>query len=77
MVAVVDELACVHVLGGDEELLLVLVPEEVGTVTVVAVVVELGRDCNRKSFVGEPSSGLSVEFKSTLALFVMRWFCKR
>ena len=55
--AAVDELAHVHVLGGDEELLLVLVPEEVGTATVVAVVVELGRDCNRKSFVGEPPSG--------------------
>ena len=77
MVAAVDELAHVNVLGGDEELLLVLVPEEVGTATVVAVVVELGRDCNRKSFVGEPPSGLSVEFKSTLALFVMRSFCKR
>ena len=75
--ATVDELAHVHVLGGDEELLLVLVPEEVGTATVVAVVVELGRDCNRKGFVGELPSGLSVEFKSTLALFVMRWFCKR
>ena len=77
MVAAVDELARVHVLGGDEELLLVLVPEEVGTTTVVAVVVELGRDCNRKGFVGELPSGLSVEFKSTLALFVMRLFCKR
>ena len=77
MAAAVDELARVHALGGDEELLLVLVPEEVGTTTVVAVVVELGRDCNRKSFVGEPPSGLSVEFKSTLALFVMRSFCKR
>ena len=54
MAAVVGELALVHALGGDEELLLVLVPEEVGTATVVAVVVELGRDCNRKSFVGEP-----------------------
>ena len=50
--AAVDELAPVHVLGGDEELPLVLVPEEVGTTTVVAVVVELGRDCNRKSFCG-------------------------
>jgi len=57
MAAAVDELARVHALGGDEELLLVLVPEEVGTTTVVAVVVELGRDCNRKSFVGEPPSG--------------------
>ena len=75
--AAVDELARVHVLGGDEELLLVLVPEEVGTATVVSVVVELGRDCNRKSFVGEPPSGLSFEFKSTLALFVTRLFCKR
>ena len=55
--ATVDELARVHVLGGDEELLLVLVPEEVGTAIVVSVVVELGRDCNRKSFVGEPPSG--------------------
>ena len=57
MAAAVDELAYVHALGGDEELLLVLVPEEVGTTTVVAVVVELDRDCNRKSFVGEPPSG--------------------
>jgi len=56
-VAAVDELARVHVLVGDEELLLVLVPEEVGTATVVAVVVELGRDCNQKSFVREPPSG--------------------
>ena len=54
MVAAVDELACVHVLGGDEELLLVLVPEEVGTATVVAVVVELGRDCNPKVLWGSP-----------------------
>ena len=54
MVAAVDELARVHVLGGDEELLLVLVPEEVGTATVVAVVVELGRDCNRISLWGSP-----------------------
>ena len=54
MAAAVDELAHVQALGGDEELLLVLVPEEVGTATVVAVVVELGRDYNRKSFVGEP-----------------------
>ena len=75
--AAVDELARVHVLGGDEELLLVLVPKEVGTATMVAVVVELGRDCNQKSSVGEPLSGSSVEFKSTLALFVMRLFCKR
>ena len=52
--AAVDELACVHVLGGDEELLLVLVPEEVGTATVVAVVVELGRDCNQKVLWGSP-----------------------
>ena len=52
MAAVVGELALVHALGGDEELLLVLVPEEVGSATVVAVIVELGRDCNRKSFVG-------------------------
>ena len=57
MAATVDELARVHALGGDEELLLVLVPEEVGTATIVAVIVELGRDCNRKSFVGEPPSG--------------------
>ena len=70
---VVDELARVHVLGGDEELLLVVVPEEVGTATVVAVVVELGRDCNRKVLWGS----LSFEFKSTLALFVLRLFCKR
>ena len=55
--ATVDELARVHVLGGDEELLLVLEPEEVGTAAMVAVVVELGRDCNQKSFVGEPPSG--------------------
>ena len=75
--AAVDILARVHALDGDEELLLVLVPEEVGTATTVAVVVELSRDCNQKSFVGEPPSGLSIEFKSTLALFVMRWFCKR
>ena len=57
MAAAVDELARVHALDSDEELLLVLVPEEVGTTTVVAVVVELGRDCNQKSFVGEPPSG--------------------
>ena len=55
--AIVDELARVHALSSDEELLLVLVPKEVGTAPVVAVVVELGRDCNRKSFVGEPPSG--------------------
>jgi len=55
--AAVDELARVHALDSDEELLLVLVPEEVGTATVVAIVVELGRDCNRKSFVGDPLSG--------------------
>ena len=52
--AAVDELARVHVLGGDKELLLVVVPEEVGTATVVAVVVELGRDCNRKVLWGSP-----------------------
>ena len=52
--AAVDELARVHVLGGDEELLLVLVPEEVGNATVVVVVVELGRDCNRKVLWGSP-----------------------
>ena len=57
MAAAVDELARVHALGSDEELLLVLVPEEVGTATVVALVVELGRDCNQKSFMGEPLSG--------------------
>ena len=52
--AAVDELARVHVLGGDEELLLVLVPEEVGTAPMVAVVVELGRDCNPKVLWGSP-----------------------
>ena len=41
MVAAVDVLACVHALDGDEELLLVLVPDEIGTETVVVVVVDL------------------------------------
>ena len=44
--AAVHELARVHVLGGDEELLLVLVPDEIGTETAVVVVVDLSRGCN-------------------------------
>ena len=41
MVAAVDVLAHAHALDGDEELLLVLVPDKIGTETVVVVVVDL------------------------------------
>ena len=47
-------LARVHALNGDEELLLVLVPDEIGMETVVVVVVGLSRDCNRISLWGSP-----------------------
>ena len=40
-VAAVDVLACVHALDGDKELLLVLVLDEIGTETVVVVLVDL------------------------------------
>jgi len=52
--AAVDVLARVHALDGDEELLLVLVPDEIGTETAVVVVVDLSRGCNRISLWGSP-----------------------